>query len=88
MKKPQVGILTWHDPTNCGSTLQAYALYLYLQKQGIDTSIINYIPQWCRSDYMQMPVRMLSFKKKNKAFCKEQLASLLLLSTKKYSKKN
>lgn len=73
MKKPKVGILTWHDPTNCGSTLQAYALYLYLQKQGIDTSIINYIPQWCRSDYMQMPVRMLSFKKKIKRFVKNSL---------------
>lgn len=73
MTKTKVGILTWHDPTNCGSTLQAYALHLYLQKQGIDTKIINYVPQWCRGDYMQSPLSTLSFKHKLKRLMKRSL---------------
>ena len=68
--RPKVGILTWHDPSNCGSTLQAYALHVYLQNQGIDATIINYIPQWCRGDCMQMPWNTLSLKRKIKRFVK------------------
>lgn len=73
MNKSKVGILTWHDPTNCGSALQAYALHLYLRNQGIDTKIIRYVPQWCRGDYMQMPLSMLSFKHKLKRLIKGSL---------------
>lgn len=62
----KVGILTWHDPTNCGSALQAYALHYYLRQNGIDARIIRYVPQWCRGDYMQMPFHSLSKKKKLK----------------------
>ncbi len=74
--KPKVGILTWHDPSNCGSTLQAYALYVYLRNQGIAVEIINYIPQWCRDDYMQMPLRMLSRKRQLKRLIKDSLLPL------------
>ena len=62
----KVGILTWHDPTNCGSALQAYALHYYLYQNGIDARIIRYVPQWCRGDYMQMPYGTLSLKRKFK----------------------
>lgn len=68
--RPKVGILTWHDPSNCGSTLQAYALHVYLQNQGIDVEIINYIPQWCRRDCMQMPWSTLSLKQRIKRVVK------------------
>ena len=68
--RPKVGILTWHDPSNCGSTLQAYALHEYLCNQGIDAVIINYIPQWCRGDCMQMPWNTLSLKRKIKRIVK------------------
>lgn len=70
---PKVGILTWHDPTNCGSALQAYALHYYLHQNGIDARIIRYVPQWCRGDYMQMPWRMLSLKQIIKRLFKECL---------------
>lgn len=69
-RKTKVGILTWHDPSNCGSTLQAYALHVYLRNQGIDAEIINYIPQWCRADCKQMPWATLSFKRKIKRIVK------------------
>ena len=64
--KEKVGILTWHDPTNCGSALQAYALHQYIRQLGFDARIIRYVPQWCRGDYMQMPFHTLSKKKKLK----------------------
>lgn len=69
----KVGILTWHDPTNCGSTLQAYSLHLYLRNQGIDARIISYVPQWCRGDYMQMPLSTLSRKRQLKRLAKDSL---------------
>lgn len=73
MAKTKVGILTWHDSTNCGSALQAYALHIYLRNNGFDTKIIHYIPQWCREDYMQMPLSFLSCKKKLKRIIKSCL---------------
>lgn len=71
--KGKVGILTWHDPTNCGSALQAYALHYYLRQNGIDARIIRYVPQWCRGDYMQMPWKMLSLIQIIKCIFKECL---------------
>ena len=62
----RIGILTWFDPTNCGSALQAYALHRYLRQIGFNAHIINYVPQWCRGDYMLMPLKTLSFKRKIK----------------------
>ena len=70
---PKVGILTWHDPTNCGSTLQAYALHMYLRNQGVDARIISYVPHWCRGDYMQMPLSTLSRKRQIKRLAKDCL---------------
>ena len=72
-RKTKVGILTWHDPSNCGSTLQAYALHLYLRNQGVDARIISYVPQWCRGDYMQMPLSKLSCKRQLKRLVKDGL---------------
>ena len=69
----RVGILTWHDSTNCGSALQAYALHMYLRNQGIDASIIRYVPQWCRWDYMQMPLGTLTRKLQLKRLVKDGL---------------
>lgn len=73
MEQKRIGILTWHDPTNCGSALQAYALHYYLRKLGYDATIIRYVPKWCRSDYMQMPFNTLSQKSKVKRIAKEVL---------------
>lgn len=71
--KSKVGILTWHDPTNCGSALQAYAMHRYLLDLGYDATIIRYVPWWCRGDYMQMPYSTLSRKRKVKRFVKDAL---------------
>ena len=40
----KVGIITFHFVSNQGGVLQAYALQTYLEKNGYDTSIINYRP--------------------------------------------
>lgn len=72
--KQHIGILTWHDPTNCGSSLQAYALHRYLRQLGFEARIINYIPRWCRGDYMLMPLKSLPFK----GFVKRVIKSFLL----------
>ena len=72
----KVGILTWHDPSNCGSALQAYALQTYLCEQGTDAQIIRYVPLWCRGDCMLMPWRQLSFKQKLKRLTKTSLLPL------------
>lgn len=85
--KQKVGILTWHDPTNCGSTLQAYALHLYLRNQGIDARIIRYVPQWCRGDYMQMPLSKLSRKRQLKRFAKNCLLPFYYHLTSRVQKK-
>ena len=71
--KPNIGILTWHDPTNCGSALQAYALHRYPLNLGYDAAIIRYVPWWCRGDYMLMPYNTLSRKKRIKRFVKNAL---------------
>lgn len=73
MRRNNIGILTWHDPTNCGSALQAYALHYYLRQLGYDAEIIRYVPQWCRHDYMQMPIKTLSKRNKVKRIVKDFL---------------
>lgn len=40
----RIGILTFHWATNYGAVLQAYALQIYLEKQGCDVQIIDYMP--------------------------------------------
>jgi hypothetical protein len=37
--------MTFHWATNYGAVLQSYALQHYLQTQGVETEIINYIPR-------------------------------------------
>lgn len=44
----KIGILTFHWAHNYGAVLQAYALYTYLERQGHDVEIINYVPNWCQ----------------------------------------
>lgn len=39
-----IGTLTFHWATNYGAVLQAYALQKFLNENGYDTEIINYIP--------------------------------------------
>ena len=85
-KDIKVGILTWHDSTNFGSALQAYALHRYLCDQGIDATIIHYIPRWLRSDYMQMPWKTLSFRKKLKRLIKNGILPLYYLLPKFFHK--
>lgn len=40
----KVGIMTFHWATNYGAVLQAYALQTFLQQNGFETEIINYLP--------------------------------------------
>jgi len=44
-----VGIITYHFAVNYGARLQAFALQKYLSTQGLQVSIINYLP--IRSNY-------------------------------------
>ena len=39
-------IVTMHFPCNYGAVLQTYGLFHYLQKQGLDVNIINYVPEY------------------------------------------
>lgn len=41
----RIGIITIHFGVNYGSALQAYALTRYLNQEGFDAEIINYIPK-------------------------------------------
>lgn len=38
----KVGILTFHNSYNCGSMLEAYAIYKYLKNKNLQTEIINF----------------------------------------------
>ena len=38
----KIGIITFHETTNFGSTLQAYALYFAINKLGVDSEFIDY----------------------------------------------
>jgi len=75
----KIGILTWHDSTNYGSALQAYALHYYLCSHGIDATIIHYIPKWLRGDYMQMPWSTITFRQKFKRLLKNGMIPLYYL---------
>ncbi|EDX73568.1 hypothetical protein MC7420_3742 [Coleofasciculus chthonoplastes PCC 7420] len=44
LRKMKVGILTFHNTTNYGATLQAYALSTIIGSQGHDVEIIDYCP--------------------------------------------
>ena len=41
----KIGIITYHFSINYGALLQCYALQRYLQKQGNDVVVINYIEE-------------------------------------------
>ncbi|MGL4762364.1 MAG: polysaccharide pyruvyl transferase family protein [Sarcina sp.] len=40
----KIGILTFHYSTNYGGILQCFSLFKYLEKEGFDIEIINYVP--------------------------------------------
>lgn len=42
-KVPKVGIITWHYYPNFGSALQAYALQKYINNNGGNATLINYV---------------------------------------------
>ena len=41
--KKDIGIITLHQSTNYGAVLQAFALEYFLQKNGYNAEIINYV---------------------------------------------
>lgn len=47
----KIGILTFHYAINYGAVLQAYATQKWLMKQGIESHIINYVPEEQESKY-------------------------------------
>ena len=48
----KIAIITLHSPMNCGSVLQAYALYHWLQMkyENDEVSIINYVPSYIETE--------------------------------------
>ena len=38
----KVGIITFHNSYNCGSMLESYAIYKYIENKGIDCEIVNF----------------------------------------------
>lgn len=73
----KIGILTFHFGINFGGVLQCYALQTFLEEQGHEVEIINFIPprfsysKWWRGNgYRQSP--MLGIRK---AYCKFRHAS-------------
>ena len=54
MKK--VGIMTYHRANNYGAVLQAYALQKYLEKQNVESEIVDY-----RSTYLEKAYRGITF---------------------------
>jgi hypothetical protein len=47
----KIGILTFHYAINYGAVLQAYATQKWLIKQGVESEIINYVPNEQESKY-------------------------------------
>lgn len=40
----KIAVITWHNYPNFGSALQAYALHTFINRNGGDATIINYVP--------------------------------------------
>lgn len=51
----KIGILTFQFAHNYGALVQAYALKEYLDEQGFESSIINYVPDKVRKEYSMNP---------------------------------
>ena len=45
MRRKTAAIVTMHFPCNYGAVLQAYGLSHYLQSEGMDVSIVDYVPE-------------------------------------------
>ncbi len=60
LKTERIGILTYHNTTNYGATLQAYALQKRLTQLGADSEIIDYRPKKAAQMYRRalIPSRM------------------------------
>ena len=42
--------ITLHDTDNCGSSLQAFALQHFLEQNGIENEILNYVPNYVKNN--------------------------------------
>lgn len=47
----KIGTVTYHRANNYGAVLQAYGLYKYLQKKGVDVEVIDYWPEHHKKVY-------------------------------------
>jgi hypothetical protein len=64
----KIGILTFHRAHNYGALLQAYALQTFLKNLGHEVNLIDYWPEYHRSDYKLIPnFKSRSFSGKIKA---------------------
>lgn len=54
-EKKKIGIITFHRAHNYGAFLQAYALQIYLQKNGFETEIIDYRCKAIEEEYFFFP---------------------------------
>lgn len=62
MSQKKVGIITFHHTSNYGATLQAYALWKYIDSLGYNVEIIDYRPLKAVWHYLKdiLPIRRLS----------------------------
>ena len=54
MKKTKVGIMTFHYAHNYGAMLQAFALRSFLNENGFEAEIINYVPTYMELKYLKV----------------------------------
>ena len=57
----KAGIITFASAHNYGAILQAYAMQTYLEKQGIETHIINYRPKQIDNVYKIYKIKRTKF---------------------------
>lgn len=55
LEKKKIGIITFHRAHNYGAFLQAYALQIYLLKNGFETEIIDYRCKSIEEEYFIFP---------------------------------
>lgn len=48
----KIGIITFHRACNYGAVLQCYALQRYLKTEGHEVEVIDYHPQYFKTDFM------------------------------------
>ena len=62
----KISIITFHNTSNFGATLQCTALFKYLKNSGHDVEIVNYLPDYIRNKKSATKELKNAYKAKNK----------------------